>query len=164
MLQDILKLGIAYEESGMEFYRQNMEIVQDSLAKETFRWLVEMENEHLKLLEKWKDKEQFEDLPEVEIERIPDSFQKNLERKRMDKNPPKGDMADLKIIRMAYLVEKDFAHYYSKSAKLLEDGPGKDLLLTLASWEENHMQMMKDMIQVIMSRNRIDDRLYPPPY
>ncbi len=164
MLQDILTLGIAYEESGMEFYRQNMDFVHEPLAKEMFRWLAEMEAEHMKLLENWARNESALQVSKVEMERIPDSFQKNLELKRLDQSPPKGDMADLKVIRMAYLIEKDFVHYYKKSAKLVDEGPAKDFLLKLASWEETHVQMMKDLMEIILKRNRIDDRLYPPPY
>ncbi|HPE68669.1 MAG TPA: ferritin family protein [Thermotogota bacterium] len=164
MLQDLLKLAITYEESGVAFYQENQDRVSDPLAKKTFEWLAGMEADHVRFLQQWQQKEDLNQVPRLEVEEIPEFFETNLEKKHMEKKPPAGDFADLKIIRLAYLIEKDFVHFYRENAKRVSPGEGKEVLQTLAKWEEKHMQLMKRLIDVIFHRNQIDGKLYPAPY
>jgi rubrerythrin len=49
---------------------------------------------------------------------------------------------DLPVLRMAYLIERDFAEFYTQMADKV-DGPAKEVLLKLAHWERGHERLFK---------------------
>jgi rubrerythrin len=49
---------------------------------------------------------------------------------------------DLPVLRMAYLIERDFAEFYEMSAARAE-GEAKQVLEMLAHWERGHEQLFK---------------------
>jgi rubrerythrin len=61
---------------------------------------------------------------------------------------------------MAYLIEKDFADFYEKSAGGSDDET-RELFTGLAEWERDHAKMMKDEMGRIISRNALDLGFYP---
>ena len=60
----------------------------------------------------------------------------------------------------SFLIEKDFAQFYEKSASG-SDGEIRDLFNKLADWEAGHAKMMKDEMGKIISRNALDLGFYP---
>ena len=53
-------------------------------------------------------------------------------------------MPDLPILRMAYLIEHDFAEFYEKAAAQAE-GTAKKVLTMLANWERGHEELFKQL-------------------
>jgi rubrerythrin len=51
-------------------------------------------------------------------------------------------VADLPVLRMAYLIERDFAEFYAISAEKAE-GEAKKALEMLAKWESGHEKLFK---------------------
>jgi rubrerythrin len=51
---------------------------------------------------------------------------------------------DLPILRMAYLIERDFTEFYEQAAKKAE-GEVRIVLETLAKWERRHAALFKQM-------------------
>jgi rubrerythrin len=51
---------------------------------------------------------------------------------------------DLPILRMAYLIERDFTEFYEQSAQKAE-GEARVVLETLAGWERRHAALFKQM-------------------
>ena len=53
-------------------------------------------------------------------------------------------VADLPVLRMAYLIERDFSEFYEMAAKISE-GEAKTVLEMLARWERTHESLFKRM-------------------
>jgi rubrerythrin len=53
-------------------------------------------------------------------------------------------VADLPVLRMAYLIERDFAEFYTQAASKAE-GEAKKTLEMLAHWESGHERLFKHM-------------------
>jgi len=62
----------------------------------------------------------------------------------LDQTVLEAMVPDLPVLRMAYLIEKDFVEFYEKAASEAE-GEAKEVLLTLASWERSHEVLFKKM-------------------
>ena len=53
-------------------------------------------------------------------------------------------VADLPVLRMAYLIERDFAEFYHMAAEKAE-GQAKEILTMLSHWESGHERLFKKM-------------------
>jgi rubrerythrin len=49
---------------------------------------------------------------------------------------------DLSVLRMAYLIERDFAEFYTQMASKVS-GDAREVLSMLAHWEQRHEQLFK---------------------
>ena len=160
-LEDVLKLAHRMELQGMEFYDEQKGRVKLRLLRELFAFLSDMERGHAAYLEK-----QLENMAAGKsLDALPDDPEMDRYRDIMDKQKIEPaelntDLGDYSIMRMAYLIEKDFAQFYEKSAAESE-GDMKDLFMRLADWEKEHAKMMKDEMSKIISRNALDLGFYP---
>jgi rubrerythrin len=53
-------------------------------------------------------------------------------------------VADMPVLRMAYLIERDFAEFYESAASKAE-GEARKVLDTLAYWERRHESLFREM-------------------
>jgi rubrerythrin len=160
-IQDVLKLAQKMELKGMEFYDEQRGRVKLPLLRELFGHLSDMEKGHAaylgKQLENLAKGRALDSLPEdMEADRYRDIMAKQkIETATLD-----ADLGDYSIMRMAYLIEKDFAEFYEKSAAE-SGGEERALFRKLADWEKEHARMMKDEMGKIISRNALDLGFYP---
>jgi len=68
---------------------------------------------------------------------------------------------DLSVLRMAYLIEKDFVEFYAKAAEHEENPEVKKVLNLLSTWEEGHRKLIEKQMETIMERNNLDLGFYP---
>ncbi len=159
---DVLKLAYQMEIKGMEFYKEQKEKVTFPLLKEIFEHLQSMEKNHAEYIKKQmsnlEGKKPLDEIPSQEEE---DKFRHRLSQQLIETEKLKLDLGDYSIIRMAYLIEKDFAEYYKKSAEHSDDEDVKNLFLKLEEWERGHEQMMKEQLEMIIDSNAIDLGFYP---
>ncbi len=160
-VEDVLKLAYRMELQGMEFYDEQKARVKLPLLRELFSFLSEMERGHAKYLERQLKNisagKSLDSLPEsVETDR----YQEIMAKQKIEPADLLSDLGDYSIMRMAYLIEKDFAQFYEKSASS-SDGEIRDLFNRLADWEKGHAQMMKEEMGKIISRNALDLGFYP---
>jgi rubrerythrin len=71
-------------------------------------------------------------------------FSKRAESEMLDQTVLEAMVPDLPVLRTAYLIEKDFAEYYEKSAQQVT-GEGRKVLEMLAKWERGHELLFKNM-------------------
>ena len=160
-LEDVLKMAHKMELQGMEFYEEQKGRVKLQLLRELFAFLSDMERGHAAYLEK-----QLENMAAGKsLDALPDDASMDRYRDIMDKQKIEPadlntDLGDYSIMRMAYLIEKDFVQFYEKSAAE-SGGEIKELFIRLADWEKNHAKMMKDEMSKIISRNALDLGFYP---
>ncbi len=163
--KDIIEFAMAMELQGQRFYQSFVDQVENETAKMWFKSLAETEKEHYDILKKQfdslNDQGEWLDISD-ELSKNPDQSlfnerkeNENLEVKKLHSH------ADLSILRMAYLIENDFAEYYKKAAEQTEDPQGKKLLMTLFEWENEHRRLFHEEYQQAMQDNWFDQGFSP---
>lgn len=72
-------------------------------------------------------------------------FSQRAEAEMLDQTVVESMVPDLTVLRMAYLIERDFAEFYEMAAGRVEDARAKDALAMLARWERGHEELFKKM-------------------
>lgn len=160
-VEDVFKMAHSMELQGMRFYQEQKDRVRLPLIRDLFGFLSEMEKAHAAYLatqiENVRKGRPVDGLPAAaEMDRYRDIMSKQ----KINPTNLDADLGDYSITRMAYLIEKDFASFYEKSA-LQTDGTVRNVLQGLADWEKEHARMMKDEMGRIISRNALDLGFYP---
>lgn len=161
-LKQILELALNFEKSGQEFYKSNMESIKQALAKDTFGYLMEMESSHVVFIKKLilQNEEGSKLTYELKDEES-DKFEDRLKSQALSDKSYNSDLADLSILRMAYLIEKDFVDYYEKASKEVESPEAKDLFMVLRDWEKGHVELVRTLMEKIYEKHSLDFGFYP---
>ena len=140
----VLKYAYVREEEGKNFYKNRMNDLKNEQSKEIFEMLMEMESDHMNTIKELilnienEEPFHFDHLKEAE----------NMFEKRESKEIVGGEVndltSDLSIVRMAYLIEEDFARFYEDAASKTKDDNLKEILITLAKWEKSHRDMLNN--------------------
>lgn len=165
-IRNILKFSMRMEKQGENFYRYYAGKIKNTSTRQMFEKLADMESEHYGIL-----KDRFDALGGDEsiqvISWVVDD--KNLmkspkifadEAVAPDAGDEDGLISDLTIVRMAYLIEKDFSMFYKYAATKVEDQEVKKFLKTLSEWETGHMEMFHQQYQSLMRKEWEDIGAY----
>jgi rubrerythrin len=60
----------------------------------------------------------------------------------IDQTVAEAMVPDLPVLRMAYLIERDFAEFYEMAAERVS-GESQQVLKILASWERRHEELFR---------------------
>ena len=71
-------------------------------------------------------------------------FAARADQEMIEQSVSESMVADLPVLRMAYLIEKDFSEFYQQAASKAE-GDAKAMLEMLARWEAGHERLFKRM-------------------
>lgn len=71
-------------------------------------------------------------------------FSQRAQSEFIDQTVAEAMVPDLPILRMAYLIERDFAEFYEMASAQAE-GEAKQALAMLANWERSHERLFKMM-------------------
>lgn len=153
----ILEYAMTMEKQGQQFYLKYQDAVEGERFQGIFASLAQVEEEHYALLKKQYDlMKQEGNLGTFEsaLSRGDEIFEQVLRQEQAMKDPEADQsLNNLAILRMAYLIEKDFADFYSKAAEQTDSPEAKKLLTSLAAWEEKHRQMFYDDYQELLEAN-----------
>jgi rubrerythrin len=69
-------------------------------------------------------------------------FSQRAQSEIIDQKVAEAMVPDLPVLRMAFLIERDFAEFYEASAAQAE-GEAKQVLTMLAQWERRHERLFK---------------------
>jgi rubrerythrin len=72
-------------------------------------------------------------------------FSQRAEAEMLDQTVVESMVPDLTVLRMAYLIERDFAEFYEMAAGRVEENSAKKALEMLARWERGHEELFKKM-------------------
>lgn len=146
-IRKIYDYALQREHEGKRFFEENASRLSHAAAVGAFKELAAEEQKHIEFIESQiaaLDKGQ----PASE------AFGKELERKgffsqrahseMLDQTVLEAMVPDLPVLRMAYLIEKDFAEYYENSARQAT-GESKKILQMLAKWERGHEVLFKQL-------------------
>jgi len=156
----VLEYAMEMEKQGKDFYLRNKDLIKDTKGKDLFEELAVIEAEHYDLLKKYHtyltEDEQGEPLNLEDESKI---FEKQLEDSNINFDSLGG--SDLAIMRMAYIIENDFAEFYKNAAESTEDPSIKELLEELAEWENGHRKVFYDRFQNMMQQNWFKQNFAP---
>jgi rubrerythrin len=160
-MYDVLRLAEQFEIDGFKFYTSKKNEVKSKTVAEIFDYLAQMEKEHTefirRLIKSLEEGAQIDSLPEQDTK----YYKSRYEGQKISETSPEDDVSDLSILRMAYLIEKDFMEFYEKAANNEKDERVKKLLLVLRDWEEGHKRIIEEEIKSILERNNLELGFYP---
>jgi len=144
-LRKIYEYALSREYEGKRFFEENAGRLNHAAAIQAFKLLAVEEQKHIDfihsqiaVLEKDQsaDSEARQDLDEASF------FSTRAYSEGIDQSIVEAMVPDLPVLRMAYLIERDFAEFYTLAAER-EEGPAKEVLLKLANWERGHERLFK---------------------
>jgi rubrerythrin len=145
-VQRIYEYALQREREGRSFFESNADRMSHAAAAGIFRRLAAEEQKHIEFIEKLlgglENSEGGSGLaiePEQE-----DRFSQRAESEMLDQTVIESMIPDVAILRMAYLIERDFAEFYEMAADQAE-GDARLALRTLARWERGHERLFKEL-------------------
>lgn len=146
-IRRIYEYALQREHEGKDFFQRNAARMSHAAATEIFNRLAEEESRHIKFIESL--------LAALEIGTQPDTgiaaeleeggrFIARAKSELLDQTVTESMVPDLTVLRVAYLIERDFREFYETAASKAE-GDAREALTMLARWEYGHEQLFKDL-------------------
>ena len=147
-IRKIYEYALQREHEGKRFFEENAGRLSHAAAVGAFKELAAEEQKHIEFIE---DQIAALDKGQPASSKALDKalkegnfFSKRAHSEMLDQTVLEAMVPDLPVLRMAFLIEKDFAEYYEKSAKKVS-GEGKKVLQMLAIWERGHEALFKQL-------------------
>lgn len=144
-IRKIYEYALQREHEGKRFFEENAARLNHAAATGAFEKLAAEEQKHIEFIES-----QIAALDEgvsasaalgVEMEKA-GFFSERAASEAIDQTTLEAMVPDLPILRMAYLIEHDFAEFYERAAQKAE-GEAKKVLEMLARWEHTHEALFR---------------------
>jgi rubrerythrin len=145
-LRRIYEYALQREHEGRNFFQSNSERMSHAAAAGIFRRLADEEKKHIEFIERLLqslDGGEPETGPTEQLVEA-DRFARRAESEMLDQTVIESMIPDVAVLRMAYLIERDFAEFYEMSAAKVE-GDAQKALTALARWERGHERLFKDL-------------------
>lgn len=147
-LRKVYEYALQREREGRDFFERNAKRMSHAAATGIFLTLVAEEEKHIAtiqgLLSALESGRAGEARPEGELAGH-GFFSERAASEDLDQTVIESMIPDVTILRMAYLIERDFAEFYEMSAKRVEDKTAKKSLQMLGRWERQHEKLFKMM-------------------
>ena len=143
----IYAYALEREREGKRFFEQNAERLSHSAAVGAFKRLAAEEQKHIDFIQSQIAALDRGESPDgalaVDLEKE-GFFAERAVSELLDQTVVEAMVPDLPILRMAYLIERDFAEFYTMAASKAE-GAARAALEKLAEWERTHEMLFKGM-------------------
>ncbi|MCC7124148.1 MAG: transcriptional repressor [Acidobacteria bacterium] len=158
--RDALRIAIATERSGLEFYSRAARITKDARGKKIFQELAEEEKHHLSTLED-RYKKLLEQDPRLESRptflffkgAANGLFAAGADQLRRD------GVDDLEALRIGIRCERGSHRFFKRYGERFEDSEGKQIFLEFAEEERQHLEMLIREYRALRKRQNAA----PPP-
>jgi rubrerythrin len=143
-IRKIYEYALQREYEGKAFFDANAGRLQNAAAAGAFKAIAVEEQKHIEYIQsqmKALDEGKPASMPELPKAGF---FADRAGSENIEQSVSEAMVADLPVLRMAYLIERDFAEFYSQAAGQAE-GKAKDVLESLARWEAGHERLFKSM-------------------
>jgi rubrerythrin len=144
-LRKIYGYALGREFEGKRFFEENAGRLTQAAAVDAFRRLAVEEQKHIEYIQRQIDAMQQGQPPNP----LPDPdlqpavfFTGRALSEALDQTVLEAMVPDLPVLRMAYLIERDFSEFYEMAAGQTE-GPARLVLQTLAAWERRHEALFR---------------------
>jgi Fur family ferric uptake transcriptional regulator len=141
--RDALRIAIATERSGLDFYTRAARITKDARGRQIFQKLAEEEGEHLGTLEA-RYKKLLEQDPELES-RPTFLFFKGAANGLFAKGTEdlhRDGVDDLEALRIGIRCERGSHRFFKRYGERFEDSEGKQIFLEFADEERAHLDLL----------------------
>ncbi|GAB4503501.1 MAG: hypothetical protein Fur0043_04930 [Anaerolineales bacterium] len=139
----VLEYALQREYEGKRFFEQNAARLQNAAAAGAFKAIAAEEQKHIEYIQMQINALETESAPAPELPST-GFFAERAESEVVSDSIAESMVADLPVLRMAYLIERDFAEFYTQAASQTE-GKAKKTLEMLARWEAGHERLFKLM-------------------
>lgn len=144
-VKKIFEYALQREYEGKRFFEENAERLSHAAAVGAFKKLAAEEQHHIEFIQAQlsalESGEKFNTSMGDEFEKS-GVFSQRADSEYIEQAIIEAMVPDLPVLRMAYLIERDFAEFYEKSAEKAE-GEAKAVLTMLAHWERTHEKLFK---------------------
>jgi rubrerythrin len=147
-LRKIYEYALQREHEGMDFFRQNAARFSHAAVAGAFAKLADEEQKHIEFIQAMIDGLGRDSSTGLETGAAWDAegfFSQRAETELLDQTVIESMVPDLSVLRMAYLIERDFAEFYEMAAGKVEDPAAQQALNMLARWERGHEELFKRM-------------------
>ena len=143
-IQKILEYALQREHEGKKFFEENSARLQNAAAVGAFKAIAAEEQKHIEFIQSQLNA--LKDGKSAPAPEMPKAgfFADRAESESIADTVMESMVADLPVLRMAYLIERDFAEFYAQAASKAE-GEAKKTLDMLAHWETGHEKLFKKM-------------------
>ena len=140
--RDALRMAIATERSGLEFYTRAARITQDARGRSVFQKLAEEEKEHLATLEvRYKQlltaDPQLESRPTFLFFKGAANGLFSAGAERLTKG-----VNDQQALMIGIRCERGSHHFFKKYGERFEDSEGKQIFMEFAAEEKQHLELL----------------------
>ena len=149
-IRKVLEYALQREYEGKAFFENNAEHLSSAAAVGAFKAIAKEEQRHVDFIQgqlnaldakesgKVTAKQAAPELDETQF------FANRADKEMIEQTVNEAMVADLPVLRMAYLIERDFSEFYHHAAAKAE-GDAKIILDMLARWEAGHERLFKKM-------------------
>ena len=148
---DVLKIynyALQREHEGRDFFRQHAGRFSHAAVSDAFNKLAEEEEKHIHFIQSLIDALDADPRSALAAGSQLETagfFSQRAASEMLDQTVIESMVPDLSVLRMAYLIERDFAEYYEQAAQRVKDEAAKKSLSMLAQWERGHEKLFKEM-------------------
>jgi rubrerythrin len=144
-IRKIYEYALSRENEGMRYFEQNADRLSHAAAVQAFKQLAGEEQKHIDFIKSQLnaiDQGQIGDLEiGMQLEQT-GFFSSRALSEGLDQSVAEAMVPDLPVLRIAYLIERDFAEFYELAAEKV-DVQDKKVLSMLAHWERGHERLFK---------------------
>jgi rubrerythrin len=147
----VLEYALAREYQGKKFFTDYADRLQNADAVGAFKTIAAEEQKHIDFIlaqinaYKTGATSGVAELPWVQF------FTDQASSISIEETVNESMVADLPVLRMAFLIERDFAEFYNMAAQKAE-GETRQLLEMLARWESGHERFFKRMHDTLFEK------------
>jgi rubrerythrin len=147
-IRKVYEYALQREYEGKRFFEQSAERLKHASVVGAFRRLAREEQKHIRFIERLLDALGEGEVPEPEDADVDlegdEFFSKRAASEMLDQTMMESMVPDLSVLRMAYLIERDFVEFYESAAEQAE-GDAQEALEMLARWERGHERFFKQL-------------------
>jgi len=143
-ISKILEYALEREYEGKRFFVENADRLQNAAAAGAFKAVALEEQKHIDFIAAQIAAQNAG--VSTEMPALPSAgfFAERAENTNIEQSVAEAMVADLPVLRMAYLIERDFSEFYAQAASQA-DGEAKKVLQMLANWEAGHERLFKHL-------------------
>ena len=143
-IRKIYQYALSREYEGKRFFEVNANRLSHAAAVNAFLQLAEEEQKHINFIQNQISllEGQVGDTEYGLVLEQSGFFSQRAQSEYIDQSVAEAMVPDLPVLRMAYLIERDFAEFYESTANQV-DGDAKQVLYMLSQWERGHERLFK---------------------
>jgi len=144
-IRKIYEYALSREYEGKRFFEDNAKRLNHAAAVNAFQQLAGEEQKHIDFIQNQIDlinQGLTGDIDYgIKLEKM-GFFSQRAQSEIIDQTVAEAMVPDLPVLRMAYLIERDFAEFYESTASQVV-GEAKQVLIMLSKWERRHERLFK---------------------